>query len=52
MAEFSRLGSILGDDLAGMVLNEDVVAFGELGGLGWSCEGGVCGGGGEVVVLT
>lgn len=50
MPMFSGLRRAFGDDLAGMVLDEDEVALGELGCLGGIGEGGFCVGGGEVVV--
>ena len=47
---FARFGSRFGNDLARLVLDEDVVAFGERRGLGGGGEGGICRGGGIVVV--
>lgn len=40
-------GAPLHDDFARVVLNEDDIGFGELGGLGGGCEGSVCRGGGS-----
>lgn len=52
MPVFARFGSRFGNNLARLVLDEDVVAFCEGRGLGGGGEGGICGGGGEIVVLN
>lgn len=52
MPMFARFGSRFGTDLARLVLDEDVVAFCEGRGLGGGGEGGICGGGGEIMVLN
>lgn len=52
MTVFTRFGSRFGNDLARLVLDEDVVAFCEGRGLGGGGEGGICRGGGEFVVLN